>query len=348
MARSLRKHENNTKVMCVFRFTASDQCVRLSEEKLHRIPYLSALVAHQKDFLPIQNENGEYVLNPPFYYNWFTATLHAINSEQAYTLFTELPKNANILGTIQLFDYLGLQPFELPFLGRTHLALCNSSKNDNEYDDTKCDRANLSETRNTAAKFAIAISKNEYDLSDPKTTNNIFRLIMIILSNVDVFSSRFRHHTLTIAKECCFQFFTKNRQNQLINTHQKIQKQRKLNSLMYLYADDDSLPDHFTNAFTGKTNYTSFLQDNNYYLRMHRPSLYSFFQLMKRFLSDLHFCVRWRLSPADQAKSLKERELKRKKNEALSARSKYFNTLPKRTHFDKFKHRSGSKAQKHR
>ncbi|CAF0727559.1 unnamed protein product [Adineta steineri] len=38
----------------------------------------------------------------------------------------------------------------------------------------------------------------------------------------------------------------------------------------------------------------------------------------------------------------------RKKNEAQSARSRRFNTLPKWPKFDKFKHRSGPKAQKYR
>ena len=46
--------------------------------------------------------------------------------------------------------------------------------------------------------------------------------------------------------------------------------------------------------------------------------------------------------------SIEELKQDQKKQEAASARSGSFNTLPKRPTVDKFKHRSAPKAQKHR
>jgi hypothetical protein len=50
----------------------------------------------------------------------------------------------------------------------------------------------------------------------------------------------------------------------------------------------------------------------------------------------------------DQHLNNYEPEQEQQKMEAKSARSGHFNTLPKRPKVDKFKHRCGAKAQKHR
>ncbi len=50
----------------------------------------------------------------------------------------------------------------------------------------------------------------------------------------------------------------------------------------------------------------------------------------------------------DEELPIYETKQNRNNNEAQSARSGYFSTLPKRLKVDKFKHRFGSKAQKYR
>ncbi|CAF4219748.1 unnamed protein product, partial [Adineta steineri] len=235
-----------------FRFTDSNQCICLNQQQLDCIPYLSVLVSHKDNFLSNQNETGEYLLHPPFHYTWFIAVQHSISSEQPYTLFTELPEHENILGAIQLIDYLGCTSFPLPLLKETDLLFSNSTTDERL---VTYHRANLVETRNTTAEFVIALSKNAYNLHDYKTVNEIISLIKIILTNPTVYSSRFRHHVLTVAKECCWMYFSKVQQLQLYTTHQNIQKQRKLNSLMYLYDDNNPLPDDFSNVFVWKGTY---------------------------------------------------------------------------------------------
>ncbi|CAF4053371.1 unnamed protein product, partial [Rotaria sordida] len=116
MTETLEINNENKKVMYAFRFTTSNKCIHLNQKQLDSIPYLSAIVAHKHDFLSTRNENGEYLLNSPIQYTWFMAVLHSIILGQSYTLFTELPERENILGTLQLFDYLGLNSFDLPLL----------------------------------------------------------------------------------------------------------------------------------------------------------------------------------------------------------------------------------------
>jgi hypothetical protein len=125
-------NNTNKEIMYAFRFMPSNKCVRLNQKQLDCIHYLAALVEHKEDFLSSQNENGEYVLNPPIDYTWFLAILHSIISEQPYSLFAELPKDENVLDTLQLFDYLGVDSFSSPLLKEEYLVLSNPTKNDNE------------------------------------------------------------------------------------------------------------------------------------------------------------------------------------------------------------------------
>jgi len=93
-------NNESEKVMYTFRFTASNQQLQLNQNQLDSIPYLSAIVTHKDDFLSTRNSNSEYLLNPPIHYNWLIAILHSVVSEQAYTLFTELAEDDDIVGTL--------------------------------------------------------------------------------------------------------------------------------------------------------------------------------------------------------------------------------------------------------
>ena len=183
-----------------FRFGTSDNFVHLNQKQLDLIPYLSTLVANKNNFLSSQNENEEYVLNYPIKYSLFVAILNSITTEQPYALINELPKDEDLLDALRLCDYLGIKPFPLPLLKNEHLILSNPV---NIEETDKCleyHQANLSEARQTAAKFIIALIQNEYNLNDSHTAERIFCLIEVILSNTAVFSSKFRHHTLKITK----------------------------------------------------------------------------------------------------------------------------------------------------
>jgi hypothetical protein len=347
----LQANTTNKEVMYAFRFMPSNKCIRLNQKQLDCIPYLAALVEHKEDFLSSQNENGEFVLNPPIHYTWFLAIFHSIISEQPYSLFTELPEDENILDTLQLFDYLGVNSFSSPLLKEKYLVLSNPTKNDNEKRRIEYYRANLSEARNTAAEFIIAIHKNEYNLLDSDTMETIFSLIVVILSKPDVFSSRFRHHTFTIVKEYCFQFFPTKKKYELNITHHRTQKQRKLNSFMYLYNENNSLPDNFDSAFAWKGVYMlpkeDHIQHEISYTLLH--SWVHFFYIYARSpFRTYRYDFSETLRILETYKNVKVQRTRKKAQPAQSAQSKSFNTLPKRPNVDKFKHQYAPKIQKYR
>ena len=253
--------DSNTTVSYAFRFGTSDKIVHLTQQQLNRIPYLFNLVAHKDNSLPVQNENNEYVLNSPVHYSSFMAILYSITVEQPYVLFNELPEQENILHTLQLFDYLGIDSFSLPLLKYGCLTRLNSTNTESEKEYIKYHRANILEARQTAAEFVIALTKNEYDLTDWRTIETIFALVKVILYNSNVFSSRFRHHTLTIVKEYCYSLFSKKRKNQL-HTIKQIVQRRENHFSHYLYNDNQSLPNNIKNAFAWRGVHLSTQEDH--------------------------------------------------------------------------------------
>ena len=360
--------EKKKETIYKFRFIDTDKRVRLTEKQLDRIPYLSALLSHKDHFLSIENENGEYVLNHPIRYRWFIPILRSITSEQPYILFNELPEDENILDTLQLFDYLGIKSFDPPLLKGHDSLLTNPS---NDTDGKMCleyHRASLSEARNIAAQFVLSISKNEYNLHHPNTIESIFQLIKIIFSNDSVFSSRFRYHTLTTVKEYCLPLFS-NEQRCQLPTARDIARSRAWDSWMYLYDDDQTLPEGFNNAFAwkgvwtlrkmydaerkltcniifigrtgvGKSSLIRLLCDPYYTARPPSPPS-SYYIHVNTIGLDMRCTEESFIS---ENRPVNEQHI----SEAKSARSGRFNTLPKRPNVDKFKHRFGPKAQKHR
>jgi hypothetical protein len=371
--------ETKKEMIYKFVFRTTNERLCLTQEQLNHIPYLSTLLQRQDDFLSIRNKNGEYMLSPPLYSKWFMPIFRSINSQQPYLLFDELSEDENVLDVLQLFDYLGIDGFDSPLLKEEKLILSNSVDDHHIEQNRRVEyhRASLSEARNTAAQFIMSISKNEYDLKDPDTAESIFNLIMVILSNESVFSYRFRSHTLTIVKEYCQSIFSKGQRHQL-PTHQDLLQNSSIDPLMYLYDNEQSLPENFQNAFAWKGAYTLTQTNDDTMVNSHfniiifgkagvgKSTLinyfrnYSYMNYYERNMNEcsirspwnidsndiLFDCVDHQVSSIDRKKPVKKQYL----SESESARSGRLNTLPKQRNIDthKFKHRSGPKTQKHR
>ncbi|CAF3910363.1 unnamed protein product [Rotaria sp. Silwood1] len=356
----------NTTIFYAFRFGVSDKLVHLTQQQLNRIPYLFNLVAHKDNFSLVQNENSEYVLNYPIEYKWFIPILHSIISQHPYTLLNELEEDNNIFDILQLYDYLGIDSFLLPNLKDKSLVLSNSITNNDSKKNIVYHKANISEARQTAGEFVIALSKNKYNLHDLSTLNTIYSLIIIILSNASMFSSRFRHHTLIVAEECCYSFFSKKQQRLLPNVGQ-ITQHRKIDRLMYLYDDSKPVPDDFHNTFAWRGDYeskedyqTDCLSTKSNDITLSSPSeRISFADNLVCAVSYMwlqhfyHILLHYSLSRLEyetnnscdiiSSENLPIYQHKRnlKNEEAQLARSGHFNTLPNRPKVDKHKHRFG-------
>ena len=55
-----------------------------------KILSLSILLSHKDDFSSIENDNGEYILNPLIEYSSFTSILRSVRSNNPYKLFDQL------------------------------------------------------------------------------------------------------------------------------------------------------------------------------------------------------------------------------------------------------------------
>ena len=356
MAEVFHRNDSNSPVTYAFRFASSDQLIYLTQQQIDLIPYLSVLIAHQNDFLSSQNETGEYVLNEPIGYSSFMSILRSISSQNPYKLLDELPEGENVFETLEMFDYLGLPSFPLPLLRYANLVQSNPDKSEHEKQRIEYERANLREVRQIAAKFAIALAKDEYQLCDSTTKKTIFNLINVILSNSAVFNLRFRCHTLTIAKNRCYSFFSKEQKRQLQGTHRIAQHGRSSPST-YLSDDNKSLPNNFDNPFIWKGVSRSIDENQPDFIsirsirRINRMALdridYSLINSAIVPFSGLRFLDLFTIFNTRELWN-DELEHNRRTEEAQSTRLKHYNILPTRLKVDKFKHRCGPKAQKYR
>ncbi len=172
------------------------------------------------------------------------AILRSITCRNPYKLLDELPSDENILDVLQLFDYLGVQSFSLPILRNQRLVRKKPDNDDYLIHSIEYHRATLPEARRTAAEFVLALANNQYKLNDSTTMKGVYNLINVILFNAEIFSFRFRHHTLTIAKKRCYSFFSENQRRQLESSY-RLPQYKKINS------------DKFRNTFSWRGVYVS-------------------------------------------------------------------------------------------
>ncbi|CAF1440735.1 unnamed protein product [Rotaria magnacalcarata] len=370
--------DSNIELIYKFRFDNSDKHVQLTQQQLDLIPYLSTLVANEDEHSSIENFIREYILKPPIYYSPFMAILHTITSDQPYNLFNKLDEDENILDILQLFNYLDVNSFPCPLIERKYLFQLYPTttiieQEGIEYYEVK----NVLEARNTAAEFVIALSQKKYNLKDIKTIERIFSFLIIIFSHTDFFSSRFRHHALIIVNEYCLSLFSTKQQVQL-PTIQQIAKNKIVDSWVYLFNNEQLLPENFKNDFPWKGVYKSIQKNKtNDILAWDLPeidlpnfefdSLESWNEPFQIEDIDIFRCIHvhsslyFKLDSIEQSLNMflesdvewplinKNRNYKHiYMSEAESARSGRFNSLPKRPKVDKFKNRFGPRDKKYR
>ncbi|CAF3319103.1 unnamed protein product [Rotaria sp. Silwood2] len=328
----------NKEVMYAFRFDNSNKYVYLNQQQLDHLPYLSTVVNSTNKFLSAQNENGEYLLNSSIDYKWFMIILDSISSKTAYDLFNKLEEHENVLDILELFDYLGVSLFSIPLFKDEYLMLSTPINNDNKDRLIQYDRVNLSEMRNKAAEFIIALNKNEYNLDDIRTVNNIFSLVLLILSTPTAFSSRFCHHTLKVVSKCCFSLFLKEQQLQL-PTIQQVAENKKINSSIYISDGDLCPPEFVSNAFAWKAVYIS-TEENT--LHSEVCTIQSDDKLLLSNVIHLNYFLQI------LSMSILKNDDNKQKQQRKYVQPRYLHFIPKKTNVDKSKNRFNSKTKKYR
>ncbi|CAF1002892.1 unnamed protein product [Adineta steineri] len=340
--------------MYKFGFENCDKIIELSEEEVHRIPYLLTLISRNDDFLSIKNNKNEYILHYPICYNLLIPILNSINNEKPYSLLNDLSINENIFDVLQSFDYLCL----------------NQSKSLNNQDKRFIYHGakNLCEVRNTATRFVLSLTRNEHNFNDLQKVEYIFSLISVIFSNKSIFSSQFRYHTYTILEEYVFPLFFKKHPIYLLND---IKQNYRIDSNIYFYDDNQMIPIDFKNDFfwkgyfeyminnlikqthimivgatsPGKSSVLSCLLGN----QVNEPSrsTYNLSQNIEQTETESFiFLDTPGLLSNESASLTKHSNLYL--NESQVARLGYFNTRSKQIQVDKFKHKYKIKVEKYR
>ncbi|CAF3519565.1 unnamed protein product [Rotaria sp. Silwood1] len=104
-----------------FRFS-SGQLLTLNEYQIEKIPYLTALVSAGPSFDSIKVNQGYYLLDSHIDYEDFLFVLDSISFYSIRQIFTDLPKNYNILAIIALMDFLAIGPERNPTLEEVNMS----------------------------------------------------------------------------------------------------------------------------------------------------------------------------------------------------------------------------------
>ncbi|CAF0868673.1 unnamed protein product [Adineta ricciae] len=231
-----------------FRFGKTNKVVHLDQQQLQHFPYLVALVERSQDFISNKNQNDEYVLDSNIRYRWFLPIICSVTQEQPSLLFSKLPLTCNVLGSLQLYDYLCIKPLPLPRFKDDKLVRTHPTAADENEKYVKFVRANVGETRNLAVQFMMAISRDEYDLNDLETKDEVFSLIMSIFSNSKVFNIKFRSHTLKIVMNYCYASFSEEQKKEIPT----VKRIKQMKTTEFCVNNNEALPDDFQNKFAWK------------------------------------------------------------------------------------------------
>ncbi|CAF1072111.1 unnamed protein product [Adineta steineri] len=303
--------------MYKFGFDNCDKIVQLSEEEIHRIPYLLTLISHKDDFLSIKNDKNEYILHHPICYNLLIPILNSINNENSFDV-------------LQLFNYLCLNQ--------------SIYLNDQNRFFTYYREKNLCEVRNNAAQLVLSLTKNAYDLNDLQTIEYIFLVITIIFSRKSIFNLQFCYHTYKILEKCVFPLFFKKHPIYLLND---IKEDCRIDSNICFYNDNQGyyevkMSDNqikqrcilIVARGRGKSELLRELFGDP--RKKYSTNTYNRSQNIKE--TEL-------LSKESTSLTMNSNLYL---NESQSARLGYYNTRPKQAQIDKFKHKYKTKVNKYR
>ncbi|CAF1402829.1 unnamed protein product [Adineta steineri] len=212
-----------------FRFH-SGQLLTLNECQIGKIPYLNALVSSGSYFDSTIDDEGYYSLDSHINYQDFLFARDSISFHSIRQIFMRLPKNYNILSIIALLDFLGIESKRSPTLEEVNSSFFWNIECTNPIGTYKLIYESSS-AQDMAVRFAIAMSKEEYDFSNSKIIDQIYWLIIFILSAYELFDTHIRYHVYKIA-ENYFSVFRPSLLKCLYRLHQRIEKEIRDKSIL--------------------------------------------------------------------------------------------------------------------
>ncbi|CAF1369063.1 unnamed protein product [Rotaria magnacalcarata] len=176
----------------------SSQLVTLTEDQIKEIPHLAALVSAGTSFDSIVVDQGYYLLDSHIDYHYFLLALDSISFRSVREIFTRLDKCYNVIATIALFDFIGIEPIQSSTLEGVEANFFWKFKFGDEFGQYTF-IYEPSHIQDTAVRFTIGIVKEESDFSNSKVIDQIYWFVMFFLSAHQLFEAHLRYHVHKIA-----------------------------------------------------------------------------------------------------------------------------------------------------
>ncbi|CAF1009576.1 unnamed protein product [Adineta steineri] len=171
----------------------------LTENQINKIPYLAALVSTADFFEAARDDQGHFIIHPNIDIKQFRFILDWFPCGFIQDIFIRLPDDYDIVSTILHMDYLGLLNHSDPSLDEVDSSFFDVITY-NPLENLYAKNIRPLQMCDMAVRFAIALIREAYDVTDDKVHDRIYYYVMFIISAHTLFDPNIRHHVYNVAE----------------------------------------------------------------------------------------------------------------------------------------------------
>ncbi|CAF4134558.1 unnamed protein product, partial [Adineta steineri] len=181
-----------------FRF-GNGHVLTLTENQINKIPYLTAFVSSADFFEAARDDQGHFIIHPNIDIKQLRFILDCFPCRFTQDIFIRLPDDYDAVSTVLHMDYLGLLDQPDPSLDEVDSSFFDIIVY-NPLTNSYTERIRLSQICDMAVRFAIALVREAYDVTDDNVHDRIYWYIMFIISAYTFFDPNIRHHVYKVAE----------------------------------------------------------------------------------------------------------------------------------------------------
>ncbi|CAF1131736.1 unnamed protein product [Adineta steineri] len=170
----------------------------LTDNQINKIPYLAALVSTADFFEAARDDQGHFIIHPNIDIKQFRFILDWFPCRFIQDIFIRLPDDYDTVSAVVHMDYLGLLNHSDPSLDEVDSSFFGITYN--PLTNLYTEKIRPSELRDMAVRFAIALIREAYDVTDDKVHDRIYWYVMFIISAQTLFDPNIRHHVYNVAE----------------------------------------------------------------------------------------------------------------------------------------------------
>ncbi|CAF1061227.1 unnamed protein product [Adineta steineri] len=182
----------------IFRF-GSGFVLTLTDNQINKIPYLAALVSSADLLEATRDDQGHFIIHPNIDIKQFRFILDWFPCCFTQDIFIRLPDDYDTVSAILHMDYLGLLNHSDPSLDEVDSSFFDVITY-NPLKNLYAKNIRPSQVGDMAVRFAIALIREAYDVTDDKVHDRIYWYVMFIISAQTLFDPNIRHHVYNVAE----------------------------------------------------------------------------------------------------------------------------------------------------